>query len=360
MAKEEKQKLSPAKEAGASMMNAWLESQKLLWESWVSMVSAKAVDRKQADFTNPLELWNNIVQESTKAWTGSTAAIARSTAEGFLSVQETGLRFMEFTAKAWEALEPKMATGEDWQGDLREVIEQFRQGWLKLPETAAAANQDINQLWELYLKQWQAFGQPWDVALRQAPEYVSRAVGGDSTALVGLSNLYQQAYQDSLARLVSSPGLGMTREFNDKFQQGFDAWVSWQLATLEYQGVVSEIWEQAFEKFFQDLLSLAEKGQTLDTLRDLILLWTRGAEDVFTESFRSEAYVLAQGKMLNASMKYRVRERAIIETFLDLYDLPTRSELDEAHRRIYELRKEVKVLKKAVAALQAGQGGGAS
>jgi class III poly(R)-hydroxyalkanoic acid synthase PhaE subunit len=265
---------------------------------------------------------------------------------------------MEFTARAWEVLAPKMAAGEDWRSDLQGVIEQFQQSWLKLPETTAAAAQDMNQLWALYLKQWQAFGQPWDAALRQAPEYLGRILTGDSKALVGLSNLYQHAYQDSLARLVTSPGLGLTREFNEKFQQGFDAWVAWQLATLEYQGVVNQIWEKAFEKFFQDLLSLAEKGEIIESLRDLILLWTRGAEEVFTENFRGETYVLAQGKMLNASMKYRERERAILETFLNLYNLPTRSELDEAHRRIYELRKQVKALQKAVADLQAGQGGG--
>lgn len=358
MAAEEKKASSPTSQADPSMMDAWLESQKLLWESWASLVSAKPLAQETAPSSSPIDLWQQIMRESARAFTESTASIARNTAEQFLTAQETGLRFMEFTAKAWEALAPKMVAGEDWRGDLQEVVEQFRQGWLKLPETTAAGTQDMNQLWALYLKQWQAFGQPWDAALRQAPEHLSRILTGDSKALVGLSNLYQHAYQDSLARLVTSPGLGLTREFNEKFQQGFDAWVTWQLATLEYQGVVNQIWEKAFEKFFQDLLSLAEKGETINNLRDLILLWTRGAEEVFTENFRGEAYVLAQGKMLNASMKYRERERAIIETFLNLYSLPTRSELDEAHRRIYELRKEVKALQKAVADLRAGQGGG--
>jgi len=50
-------------------------------------------------------------------------------------------------------------------------------------------------------------------------------------------------------------------------------------------------------------------------------------------------------------MSYRLREREIVEVWLQMYDLPTRSELDEAHRRIYELRKEVKTLKRALAEL---------
>jgi class III poly(R)-hydroxyalkanoic acid synthase PhaE subunit len=216
----------------------------------------------------------------------------------------------------------------------------------------------MQALWDLYLKQWRQFGQPWEAAFQQAPEYAARIIAGDSSALAGLSNLYREAYQQTLARLAASPGLGLTRQFNEKIQQGFDSFVSWQLATLEYQGVLSEIWDRAFKQFADDLVSLAEKGETIENLRDFVLLWTRGAEQVFTEAFRSEQYVLAQGKMLNAGMAYRIHERAIIEEYLKLYDLPTRSELDETHRRIYELRKEVKALKKQLADIRAGAEGG--
>ena len=89
-------------------------------------------------------------------------------------------------------------------------------------------------------------------------------------------------------------------------------------------------------------------------------MWTRGAEQVFTDGFRTERYVLAQGQMLNAAMAYRVHEREIIEVFLNLYDLPTRTELDETHRRLYELRKEVKDLKKTISELKTGDDGGTS
>ena len=104
--------------------------------------------------------------------------------------------------------------------------------------------------------------------------------------------------------------------------------------------------------FQEDIVSLAEKGQKIESLRDFVLLWTRGAEEIFTQAFRTEEYVLAQGQMLNAAMAYRIREREIIEIFLKLYDLPTRSELDETHRRIYELRKENKALRKEVESIK--------
>ena len=117
--------------------------------------------------------------------------------------------------------------------------------------------------------------------------------------------------------------------------------------------MVAETWEAAFKQFGEDLAALAEKGEKLENVRDLVTLWTRGAENVFLEAFRTERYTLARGKFLNANMQYRISQRRIMEKYMESFDMPTRSEVDEAHRRIYELRKEVKVLKKQLNALQA-------
>jgi len=343
-----------------SMSEAWVEAQKTLWETWAEALSAKPKSATHASRSEMTDVWSQITRQNLEAMQSGAAPIARAASEQFFAVQETAIRFLEFSTRLWEAIGPKMQAGEDWTSTLEVNLEQFRKQVIQFPEVAKGTAEDINSLWNDYLQQWQRFGQPWIMAMQRAPEFYARMMTGDSSAYIGLSNLYREAYQGTFARLVASPGLGMTREFNEKFQLGFDAWVSWQLATLEYQGVVGEIWEQAFKQFQEDLLSLAEKGEKIETLRDFVLLWTRGAEQVFTDAFQTESYVLSQGKMLNAALAYRVHEREIIEVFLNLYDLPTRSELDETHRRIYELRKEVKALKKTIAELKSGAEGGAA
>jgi polyhydroxyalkanoate synthase subunit PhaE len=354
-------------EYAKSMTEAWTDAQKTLWKTWAESISTKPKSGSTSTVPEMTDLWSQISQQSMEAWQEGAAPIAKATTEQFFAVQETAIRFLEFSARIWEAIGPQMQAGEDWSTTLENNLEQFRKQWIQFPEVAKGTVDDINSLWSQYLQQWQRFGQPWGLAMQRTPEFFARMMTGDSTAYIGLSNLYREAYQGTFARLVASPGLGMTREFNEKFQSGFDAWVSWQLATLEYQGVLGEIWDRAFKQFQEGILSLAEKGEKIETLRDFILLWTRGAEQVFTDAFQTEGYVLAQGQMLNAAMAYRIREREIIEVFLNLYDLPTRSELDETHRRIYELRKEVKALRKeantlkhTIAEITAGADGGAS
>jgi class III poly(R)-hydroxyalkanoic acid synthase PhaE subunit len=236
---------------------------------------------------------------------------------------------------------------------MEDVLDEFRQRWVNLPKDAEAMSQDMESMWKLYMDQWRAFGQPWENFWTRAPSLWGRAVTGDSAALFELTDVYQAAYKQTLGRLATSPNLGMTREFNARLMEGFDAFTAVTLAGAEYQAIVAETWEVAFKQFGEDLAALAEKGEKIENVRDLVTLWTRGAENVFLEAFRTERYTLAQGKFLNANMQFRISQRRIMEKYMEAFDMPTRSEVDEAHRRIYELRKEVKALKKQLKGMQA-------
>jgi class III poly(R)-hydroxyalkanoic acid synthase PhaE subunit len=338
-------------EQADSMMQSWAQAQKDLWDSWAQMLTQTQDSKFQPG--QIFSQWQEAARQYMDAWTGEAAGIAQATAAQFLGAQELLLRFTDFSTRMWQAVAPKIEAGEDWQAALEKSIQETSQSWLQTPANVAGIADDVSELWQLYMRQWESFGKPWEMIARQAPQLYSKAAAGDRSAMQTLGEEVHDAYQRTLGRLVASPNLGMTRDLTRKLQEGFDAWMVWHMAYAEYNAVLSKLWDAAFQKFTQDLLAKAEANEKITSVRELTLLWTRGAEQVFTENFRSEEYVLAQGKVLNASMEYRLHEREIIEEFLKTYDLPTRSELDEAHRRIYELRREVKSLKKSVAQLTA-------
>jgi uncharacterized coiled-coil DUF342 family protein len=114
---------------------------------------------------------------------------------------------------------------------------------------------------------------------------------------------------------------------------------------------LADTWGEAVERLIRELVSLTEKGQPIKSMRELVVLWNNTADPVFIEAFRSEKYVQIQGRLLNTAMHYRLHQREITELFLKTSDIATRSEVDEAHRNIYEQRKELKALKKVVAEL---------
>ncbi len=51
-----------------------------------------------------------------------------------------------------------------------------------------------------------------------------------------------------------------------------------------------------------------------------------------------------------SNVALRQQQRDLLEVWLRSNDMPTRTDLDEAHHQLYQLRKEVKALKKTLAA----------
>jgi class III poly(R)-hydroxyalkanoic acid synthase PhaE subunit len=192
----------------------------------------------------------------------------------------------------------------------------------------------------------------WAGLLRLSLEIVSKALVSYALALSELANLYWDIYEKTFGTVLQSPSLGYTREFNNKLFKSFDAWINFYKANFEYQVVLVDVWLKAFEELTRELASFTEKGETLQNWQQFLQVWSSVFDRVFAQTFRSADALEIQGKFLNSAMTSRLYQQQLMEVFLKMYDLPTRSEVDEIHHSIYELRKEVKSLKKALAESQ--------
>jgi class III poly(R)-hydroxyalkanoic acid synthase PhaE subunit len=325
---------------------AWADAQQQFWEAWQGMIGTP--ERPSAPYTQLFEQWRELALKALENWPGD-AGITRQVAEQFINSQTALLRFVEMTVNAWAEIAPKMAAGEDWQA----YADQMRQQFTATYAGATEASEDLNDLWALYLTEWQRLSQPWMEPLqRTATLGTSILSGHGSDELLELTNLYWDAFEQTFGSLLQAPGLGLSRELNEKIARGFDRWLDYRRASADYQRKLADVWGEAFEQLVNEMAALSEKGGTISTIRDLLLLWGQVADRVFIKTFQTDEYVQIQGQFLNAAMAYRIQQREIMEITLQAYDIPTRSEVDEAHRNIYELRKEIKALKKQVADMQ--------
>ena len=356
---------NPPEEIGVDVIDGWSEAQMSIMDNWFRLAASalsawgQAAEQQEVAEDQPVDdrhttpgraavdqTWRKLWEQHMQAATAGAAPIVKASIEQFAAAQEYMLRNLEYTARAWSAFTAEPEADTDLQSSIEQAREWTLQEWQKWPVDLSVTGDDISQLWDQYMRTWQSYGAPWMTAMQQAPEITAQWMRGESASISGFAELFRDAYQETLGQLVSSPNLGMGREFNEKLLQGFDAWVSYQLAIQDYQAVLHSVWRVAIDEYFDRLLKMAEEGEKVENVRELTLLWTRGAEEIFSKAFQGEEYVLAQGKMLNAGMDLRIKQRQVMEVYLKSFDLPTRDEIDDAHRRIYELRKEVKELKK--------------
>jgi class III poly(R)-hydroxyalkanoic acid synthase PhaE subunit len=338
-------------EQSETMVKTLTEVQKHMWESWFGLM--RAAPSPIAVSPGVVDQWRDLATRAVKGWTTEAEQVAKDVSERLLTTQDCVLRFLELSLSTWNAIAPKVEAGEDWQAVLGKYAEQLRQQFVPTPQGMGKATQDSGELWRLYVEEWQKLVQPWAESLQRAPWRVGQASTGDGSALVELMNLYGDAYERTFGRLIESPSLGHTRELNEDLFKGFAAWMDYRRASFEYQVELGGTWTRALEEFTRKLISQAEKGETVQSLRQLLFQWIDVIDQVFAKVFRSEEYIRLQAHLVNTAMAYRLREREIVEAFLKTSHVPYRSEMDEAHRRIYHLRKEVKELKKALQDIKA-------
>lgn len=137
-----------------------------------------------------------------------------------------------------------------------------------------------------------------------------------------------------------------SRELNNLLQI-FDAWINFSKAGFGYLLLLLDILLKVFEELMGELVSSQNKGETIENWRQFLQVWSSVFDRVFAQRFHSEDALEIQGNFLNSAMRWRQQQQQLMETLLKMNNLPTRSELDEIYRHLYELRKEVKNLKKS-------------
>jgi class III poly(R)-hydroxyalkanoic acid synthase PhaE subunit len=213
----------------------------------------------------------------------------------------------------------------------------------------SATPQSFVELWQIYVKGLQKLAQLWAELLQQSIESASRTAIGDSSALFEPVNFYWNIYEKTFGSFLQSPSFGYTREFNHKLLGSFDSWINFYKASFDYQLVLLDVWARAFDELMRELASSEDQSKTIQNWRQFLQVWSSIFDRVFAQTFRSNDTLQIRGKLLNAAATYRLHQQQLMEVFLKMNDLPTRSEVDEVHRSIYEMRKEIKSLKKAVA-----------
>ena len=116
-----------------------------------------------------------------------------------------------------------------------------------------------------------------------------------------------------------------------------------------YQAVVQKAWNMAFERFTRALGSQPE-AMAKPSWRGLTDQWLAVANDTLIEVHRSDEFVEAQRRMLRAASDRHLQERQIAEAWCEAAHVPTRSEVDELQRHVVELRREVRLLRRAAQA----------
>jgi class III poly(R)-hydroxyalkanoic acid synthase PhaE subunit len=151
---------------------------------------------------------------------------------------------------------------------------------------------------------------------------------------------------EALQRLSEGPRLADLWDVERKFLGVFNAWVAVRRRSLEHNTVMLDAWMRAAGAFAKRLNDLSEAGQTIESPREMLTSWIETANEIMLETQRSDAFLATQRESLKASTDLRLAQQEVAEYYSEMFGYPSRAELDDVHKTVTELRRELRALKR--------------
>lgn len=150
------------------------------------------------------------------------------------------------------------------------------------------------------------------------------------------------------------PAFGLGREHQERLQALMQAQLEAQQREAEHNLLMLKAMQDAHVRFQRKLEASGEPGKQLESARALFDLWIDAAEEAYAEVALSPEFRKSYGAMVNAQMKLRQAVQGQVEQAAAQLGMPTRTEVDAAHRKIAELERALRRMQRG----EQGQGTG--
>jgi hypothetical protein len=150
---------------------------------------------------------------------------------------------------------------------------------------------------------------------------------------------------DVLGRMAEGPRFADLWEAERRYTGVLQAWMNVRRRGLEHNAVVLQAWLQAARRFTEQLAGRSGDAKPLDA-KAALALWTETANQQLLESQRSEPFLQSQAAMIRATTDLRMAQQDLVEHFGKQYGFPTRTELDDVHRSVTEMRRELRAMRR--------------
>jgi polyhydroxyalkanoate synthase subunit PhaE len=251
------------------------------------------------------------------------------------------------------------APWEDFARRWRELYEQQAEltrnmlgGQTKIADAITGAwpggGQDAAAMAELW-RSWMTLGSAMGSVLPKAGESggiagatLGRLLDPVSLALAGGSQI-----GETIRKLTEGPRFADFGALERRVGKVTELWLEVQQRARAFEAVVVGAWSEAGRRFMAALEERHSAGSAQVAPKEALRLWLDVVNRTLLETQRSAPFLEAQGELLRRCMDFLLAERELVESLVEPAGLPTRSEIDEVHRSVQDLKRRVRSLEKA-------------
>lgn len=156
--------------------------------------------------------------------------------------------------------------------------------------------------------------------------------------------------EEGIKRFSEGPLFSGISDLDNRLAKAMDGWLELGEKNNDYYEVLLKSWMSAYEKFIDTLNTMSDDDKKNTSPKQLVELWSKIADEELMAMHRSDEFLQAQKKLIKANAEYRLQEQHVAEVICEAMHIPTRQEVDDLHKTVTELRRELRAVKRLATA----------
>ena len=164
----------------------------------------------------------------------------------------------------------------------------------------------------------------------------------DQQVFKALTDIYEQ----ELRQYLKIPPLGLTRFYQERFNDMLDKHNIFQTTLAEFLSILYLPMEQSFQVLQDKLREMAEQGNLPGNIKETYGMWLKILEGHFMNLFQSSEYLDALHRTLNHLEDFLIAKDSAMLDFLQTIPVVTQKDMDDLYKEFHLLKKRVRELEK--------------
>lgn len=332
----------------------WVNFQQKWFKDWQEMMRNMSPDG--AMFGGPYESWMKMMDTYNPFDTSKL--MAPFTREVFEKMQNSQKLYLG-AYEQWEKFNNQVLKpgAENYKENVDQLVDQFNKMFMNnlvplLPKEFQGLMVDTQSYFNTYFNSLENILGPWSYAYKNIGDIAMKSMFEDPMYLSDTLKEWKQAYDKTFGILVKSPVVGSSREMLEQNNKAIDAMIDMLVTISEFMTKASSVGYKYSKEAFASYIESIEQGGQPKTFKEFYDMWSKYVEDAIEDYFYTDEFSKLIAKTADSAMIFKIEYDKVIEKALSDLPIVTMSEVDNVYKNVYELRRELRSLKKEVEELK--------
>ncbi len=326
----------------------WMGLQKQWMNNWQNI--AKTLMPQDMFNQGPYSAWTNVMKSYNPFSIGKfMEPVTRDVFEKMLNSQKlyAGL-YEQYKKFSDEILKPGT---EQYKENIDQLVDEYNKIFTNnliplLPKEIQGLVTNTQSYFNTYLNTLSNFVGPWSFAYQNMADIFMQTAFKDPMKLSDALKEWKKAYDETFGVLIKSPVVGSSREMLEQNNKAIEAMIEMLVSVSEFMTQAMTHGYKNSKEAFKDYIESIDNGEEPKTFSEFYDMWSKYVEDAIESYFYTDEFSKLIAKTADSAMIFKIEYDKVIEKALENLPIVTMSEVDNVYKNVYELKREIRSMKK--------------